>query len=370
METIKEKILAMFDRIRDPRIVGRIHYSIKDILFIALCTYLTGGESFYDMEDFTRVRFIWLKELIGLKKIPSHDTFNRIFQILAPVDFQELLIDLANEIRATTGGDVIAIDGKTHRGTGGYFEKALHTLNVWSTKHHIALAQMPVDDKSNEITAMPQVLERLEIEKCIITADALNCQTEIAATIINKKADYILPVKGNQKRLEENLMNYFAWFISENECGAKTLEKSHGRIEERLCWQSEDLSYIEEPDRWLGLKSIGVIRSTLTNTVTGKKSVCLRYYISSLPLNPEHFLECSRKHWEVENSLHWTLDVVFKEDESRARARNSAKNLGILRLITLNIVRNFPVKKALKRIRRDAALSPDFLLSLLAGIVN
>jgi len=315
METIQEKIIGLFERIRDPRRVGRIHYSIKDILFIALCTYLTGGESFYDMEDFARIRLPWPKELIGLKKIPSHDTFNRIFQILSPTDFQELLIDLANEIRADTGGDVIAIDGKTHRGTGGTFVKALHTLNVWSTKNHIALAQMLVDSKSNEIKAMPEILERLKIDGCIITADALNCQREIATKVIKKKADYIFPVKGNQRRLQENLIHYFNKFAFENEPFTKTLEKSHGRIEERLCWQSEELAWVEESEKWLGLKSIGMVKTSLKNMVTGDESTCQRYYISSLPLNSERFLECSRKHWEVENCLHWTLDVVFKEDE-------------------------------------------------------
>ena len=370
METIKEKIFELFNRIRDPRVTGRSRYSIRDILFIALCTYLSGWESFYEMEDFADLRFPWLNEVIGLKTVPSHDTFNRIFQLLNPVDFQELLIDLANRIRTETGGDIIAFDGKSKRGTGSVDKRAIHALNVWSSKNRIALAQIGVDEKSNEITAIPEVLDMLTVEGCVITADALNCQTRIAAKAIEKMADYLLPVKGNHKRLEENLDNFFNKFCLENEAGARTLEKSHGRMEERFCWQSEDLSWVEEPEKWAGLKSIGLVKSVRTELSTGEKSIYCRYYISSLSLDPDYFLECSRKHWEIENCLHWTLDVIFKEDENRARTKNSAKNLGVLRIIALNLLKAFPGKQSLKRKRMSAALSPDVLLSLLSGIVK
>jgi len=268
METIQEKIFSLFSRLRDPRVAGRTRYTIKDILFVALCTYLTDGESFYDMEDFARNRLDWLNDVTGLRKVPSHDTFNRIFQLLSPGDFQELLLDLTNQIRTETKGDIIAFDGKTHKGTGGFSAKALHALNAWSTTSRLALAQMAVDEKSNEITAMPEVLDMLAVEGCVITADALNCQARTATKIIEKKADYLLPVKGNQKVLEENLIIFFNKFTIENAPSATTLEKAHGRMEKRSCWQSEDLSWVENPGKWAGLKSIGMVESSRKNVLT------------------------------------------------------------------------------------------------------
>lgn len=363
MKTPQEIVLMIFRELPDPRVDRTKVHSLEVLMFIALCTYLSGGESFYDMEAYARAREAWLRENIGLRTIPSHDTFNRIFQAISPSYFGECLIVLSRRLREKVSGDVVAFDGKTHRRTGDEKYSALHMLNAWSVENRLVLGQLAVEEKSNEITAVPQLMDMLDLKGCVVTADALNCQREIAAKALNKKADYILAVKGNQPSLHEATKLYMDAISSRNPAGFESVEKEHGRIETRRCWQSDEIDWFSDKEKWAGLRSFCLIEST--RELKGKTETSRRYYISSLGVDAGRVARSIRAHWQIENSLHWCLDVVFNEDQSRARARNAAKNLGTLRAICLNLIKRIPGKLSMKAKRFQAALSTDFLLMAL-----
>lgn len=358
-----EIILEILRDLPDPRVERTKIHSLEVIMFIALCTYLSGGAGFYDMETFARTREDWLKELIGMKSVPSHDTFNRVFQAISPKCFGECLITLSCRLRENFPGDVVAFDGKTHRGTASDGVSALHMLNAWSVGNRLVLGQLAVEEKSNEITAIPNLMDVLDLKGCIVTADALNTQKGIAAKAIEKKADYILPIKGNHPVFYEEMRAYMDDIASKHEADFESVEKDHGRIEIRRCWQSEDISWYSDYNAWKGLKSFYVIEAVREQK--GRKEIQRRYYISSLHDDAKGAAQSVRRHWEIENALHWSLDVVFNEDQSRARARNAAKNLGTLRAICLNLLKRVPGKGSLKGKRFQAALDNKYLLSIL-----
>lgn len=363
MKQAHEIILEILKDLPDPRVERTKVHSLEVIMFIALCTYLSGGAGFYDMETFARTREDWLKELIGMKSVPSHDTFNRVFQAISPKYFGECLIALSCRLREKLPGDVIAFDGKTHRGTASDGISALHMLNAWSVGNRLVLGQLAVEEKSNEITAIPHLMDILDLKGCIVTADALNCQKDIAAKAKENEADYIFPVKGNHPIFYEEIRTYMDDMASKRGADFESVEKDHGRIEIRRCWQSEDISWYSDYEAWIGLKSFYVVESVREQK--GRSETQRRYYISSLPGNAKLAAQSVRRHWDIENALHWSLDVVFNEDQSRARARNAAKNLGTLRAICLNLLKHTPGKGSLKGKRFQAALDNNYLLSIL-----
>lgn len=363
MKTPPEIAMEIFRVLPDPRIERTKVHSLEILMFIALCTYLSGGEGFYDMESYAEAREDWLRATVGMQSIPSHDTFNRIFQAISPRHFGECLIELSQRLREKISGDVVAFDGKTHRRTGDANYAALHMLNAWSVENRLVLGQLAVEEKSNEITAIPQLMDMLDLKGCVVTADALNCQKAVAAKALEKEADYILAVKGNHPALYDALKIYMDDIANKSSPGFESVEKEHGRIETRRCWQSSEISWYAGLKDWPGLKSFCLIEST--REMNEQQSTSRRYYISSLDYNARRVAKSIREHWEIENSLHWCLDVVFNEDQSRARARHAAKNLGTLRAICLNLIKRIPGKRSMKGKRFQASLNDEYLFKAL-----
>ena len=363
MNTPTEIALTLFREIPDPRVDRTKVHSLEVIMFIALCTYLSGGEGFYDMQTYARAKEDWLRKTIGMSSVPSHDTFNRLFQAISPEYFGECLIELSRRLREKISGEVVAFDGKTHRRTGDGKHSALHMLNAWSVDNRLVLGQLAVEEKSNEITAVPQLMDMLDLKGCVVTADALNCQRIIAAKAVEKKADYVLAVKGNQPTLHKELSLFMDKLSRDSEPGFESVEKDHGRIEIRRCWQSEDINWYEDKHLWPGLRSFGMVEAI--REYNGKVETSRRYFISTLADEASRLARIIRSHWHIENSLHWSLDVVFNEDQSRARAGHAAKNLGTLRAICMNLIKRIPGKQSIKTKRFHAALNDDFLLGAL-----
>jgi predicted transposase YbfD/YdcC len=363
MNTPTEITLAIFRTLPDPRVERTKVHNLEIIMFIALCTYLSGGDGFYDMEDYAQAKREWLCKHIGMRDVPSHDTFNRVFQAISPAGFGECLMELSRRLREQVAGDIVAFDGKTHRRTGGKNGHALHMLNAWSAENRLVLGQLAVEEKSNEITAVPKLMDMLDLKGCVVTADALNCQKTVAAKAMEKKAEYLLALKGNHPVFYEEVRTYMDELSLRSLPGFEQIEKEHGRIETRRCWQSDSVEWYTDKAQWPGLRSFVLIESIREQ---GEKvETSRRYYISSLPQGASYAAKSARAHWQIENSLHWCLDVVFNEDQSRARARNAAKNLGSLRSICLNLLRRIPGNSSLKGKRFKIALNEDFLLQAL-----
>ncbi len=372
-----KSIIECFKGLPDPRIDRTRPHKLVDILVIGLCSQLTNGESFNDMELFGRVKLDWLKTFLELPHgIPSHDTFNRVFSAIDPHCFLDCFVEWVKGICPALAGEVVAIDGKALRHAYNDGASIPYIVSAWAVENGLVLGQVKVDDKSNEITAIPELLRVLELKGCIVTIDAMGCQKEIAAQIAGKKADYVLALKGNHATAHEEIKGFFADAVPhcatqparsaqlETMDFCQTLEKGHGRIETRRYWQSTDINWFEDKKLWKQLHSVGMVESI--RSVKGKRSIERRYFLSSLPLDVKTFAKAVRGHWGVENPLHWTLDVTFREDQSRARTRHAAQNLATLRRIALNLIKRNPREKVSQRAKRIlAALDTAFLEQLL-----
>ncbi|MCP4184542.1 MAG: ISAs1 family transposase [Hyphomicrobiales bacterium] len=372
-------IQQAFADMGDPRVVGRTTHKLIDIVVIAICAIICGAESWVDVEVFGKSKEAWLRQFLELPDgIPVHDTFGRVFGQLDAEAFQQSFNRWVKSAFTVSSGQVVAIDGKTvrrsHDKTLG--KKAIHMVSAWAQESGIVLGQVKTDEKSNEITAIPELLNQLYLKGCIVTLDAMGCQKAIAETIIERGADYVLPVKGNQGNLEADLQDWFDYaqqtqFKETPHTYAKTINKGHGRIEIRECWAIDDpltFDYIRHFEGWTGLRSIALVRRE--RRVKEQVSVETQLYISSLPADAERILHCSRLHWSVENSLHWVLDVVFHEDAARNRTKNSAENFTVLRHIALNLLKQTSTRKktSIKNKRFRAALDDNFLLQVLQQI--
>lgn len=361
---LKESLI----RIEDPRRTdrGNIRHKLEDIIIIGLCTMIGNGEDFEDMEDFGKERETWFRQFLELPNgIPDSDTFRRLFERLNPEALSECLYDwLANNRKE---GSVIAVDGKTIRGSSNHAHRAYHVVSAFIAENQITLGEITTEEKSNEITAVPELLRSLNIENSIITADAMSCQKEIVRTIIDGKADFCIALKGNQPTMLENISLYFKDFSQELP-EYTTQEKDHGRIEKREYRLLTDLSWLEERNEWCGLNAVGMAKSIITKN--GKTTTDIRYYLTSLT-DLKRFAYAVRKHWAIENQLHWCLDVIFYEDDSRARKDHSPLNLNVLRKTALSLCKNCqdPAlrKSSLKKRRFRASLNPERLLSILLG---
>jgi predicted transposase YbfD/YdcC len=367
-------IQSAFGDMDDPRVVGRCTYPLFEIILIAICGALCGAESWTEIEEFGESKAEWLGKFLKLANgIPSHDTFRRVFSILPAEAFQERFRHWVEATFQVARGQVIAIDGKTVRGAG---MRALHLVSAWAHRSGLLLGQRKVDDKSNEITAIPQLLEDLYLAGCIVTLDAMGCQTDIAQKIIDRQADYVFALKGNHGQLHADVVEWFAWAHQRNfqdmpHSYAQTVNKNHGRIELRQCWALSDpraFEVIRHHDGWAGLQSIVMVkreRRALDNQPALPETV---YFLSSLPPDAERLLMAIRAHWSVENTFHWTMDVVFHEDDARLRVLNGAENFAVLRHVALTILKQHPAKLSLKRKRFKAALDDTFLAQLFAQI--
>jgi predicted transposase YbfD/YdcC len=363
-------LIALLEEVPDPRVARSREHDLVELLVIALCTLLCRGESFYDMEEFARVRRQWLRTFLRLKGgVPSHDTFNRVFQALDPKRFADCLSRWTQSVRAVLGGEVVALDGKCVRRALKAGEDARLIVSAWATESGLLLGQRKTRDQSNEITVVPELLRALELAGCILTADALHCQKNIAKEIIEADADYVLALKGNQPAAFEEIKTFLDDAIERHDPALaffETTDKGHGRIEVRRYWQTEKIEWFADRQEWEGLRSVAVVESV--REVKGKQSVERRYYLSSLAVDVAKVARAVRGHWKIENQLHWVLDVVFGEDQSRARTGNAAENLAATRRLAINLLRlDKENKRSLKSQRLRATLDPDYLRQLLAG---
>ncbi len=371
------KLEEHFSSVTDPRVDRTKDHLLIDIISIAICGIISGAEGWVDIENYGKSKLDWLKTFLALPNgIPSHDTFGRVFSQLSPKEFQKGFRSWIESIQELTHGEIIAIDGKQLRGSHDDYlgKKAIYMVSAWAEANELVLGQRKVDDKSNEITAIPELLKILSIEGCIVTIDAIGTQTKIAKAIIDAGADYLLSVKDNQKTLHQEIAWLFEYDQKQGFQGvaydyAETTNKGHGRIETRECWSISDMEYIQSlkgAKKWKSLKSIAMVRAT---RITSKKTTAkTRYYISSLPSNAKHLLRVARRHWSIENELHWVLDVALSEDQSRVRKGNAAENLAVLRHIALNLLKQEKTAKGGIRAKQlQAAWNNEYLLKVLQG---
>jgi len=365
MKPEKTSLHRYFENIPDYRVARNKKHSLSDVIILSVLAVICGAESWNSIEEFGRTKIDFLRTFLKLTNgIPSHDTINRVFSNLRPKIFEELFIKWVGDIKDDSiKKEVISIDGKSIRGSKDSFHgrSPIHMVSAWAAENELVLGQIKVDEKSNEITAIPQLLSLLDIEGSIITIDAMGTQTDIAQVIIENKADYILAVKGNQHDLLDQIQGRFD---QQSPCSTDTvMEKGHGRIETRTCRVITNLDFIDNRVFWKGLKSI--VKITSSREINPKTSTEIRYYISSLEAGSTEFNKFIRQHWGIENKLHWSLDMVFDEDRQRKRTKNAANNFSYIRKIALNTLKKDSSKGSMVTKRLKAGWDNKFLLALL-----
>lgn len=366
-----------FANLTDPRVERTKEHLLLDIVVIAVCAILAGADGWVAVEAFGRAKEKWLRTFLELPNgIPSHDTFGRVFAALDPFEFEQSFLSWIQAVSTRLTGEVVAVDGKTLRRSHDkrLGKNAIHMVSAWATAQRLVLGQRKVEDKSNELTAIPELLRVLALEGCIVTVDALGCQTEIAETIVNQGADYVLAVKGNQGKLHEDLKDLFdgaaeVEFREVPHAHARQVTKDHGRLEIRDCWvitAPEYLDFVRRHDAWKNLRSLIRIRTEVRRG--RKRSEETRYFISSLQATPRELLTAIRGHWGIENGLHWILDIAFREDESRVRKDHAAENFAVLRHIAVNLLnRARNGKDSIKTMRLRAGWDETFLAQVIAN---
>jgi predicted transposase YbfD/YdcC len=374
-------LIEHFKDLPDPRVHRTKAHDLIDILVIAICSLLCGGEGFNDMEDFGLAKEAWFKTFLTLRSgIPSHDTFNRVFAALDPKAFLDCFLRWTQSLRQTVVQEIVALDGKALRRARNAKQSLKYVVSAWAESNQLVLGQLKVSDKSNEITALPELLRVLELADCIVTVDAMGCQKKVAKEVVEADADYVLALKGNQETVHEEVKTFLEDTLAERTQrrppGAKlspaaaklaeleTVEKDHGRLETRRYYQSAELDWFADRAKWPGLQSVGMVEGI--REVDGQRKLERRCYLASLPLDVATFARAVRGHWGVENKLHWVLDVQMGEDNSRARAGYAAENLATLRRLALNLLRREKTKKrGIKGKQRNAGWDHAYLLRLL-----
>jgi len=372
LSTIEEH----FSVVTDEREQYKVKYPLLDILLITLVGVICGADGWEAIEEVGKNKLKLLKKYGYFHYgIPVHDTIARIISAIEPSQFQECFINWMKEAELSTQGEIIAVDGKTVRRS---FDKkgkqgAIHMVSAFAAENGVVLGQVKTHEKSNEITAIPDLLTKLDIKGAVVTIDAMGCQKAIAKKIIQKEADYVLAVKGNQGHLSRAIRDFFNIAHEENFRNishqlTEEIDKGHGRVEHRRYWLTEDLSSLKDlTTQWVGLKSVGMVESQ--RHIGNKVTVDRRYFICSLKETDELFAKAVRRHWSVENELHWVLDVSFREDDSRIRRENGAENMATARHITLNMLRQEKTcKKGIKAKRFKAALDSDYAEKVLSTV--
>jgi predicted transposase YbfD/YdcC len=358
--------------IPDPRLDRRKEHSLHDVLMIAILAMLCGAESFVDFEDFGKAKEGWLRGFLALPNgIPSHDTFGRVFAAIDNKLFAESFRNWTEGLRKKISGEIVAIDGKTLRRSHhkSSAKSAIHMVSAWGRENGLVLGQIKVDEKSNEITAIPQLLRVLELSECIVTIDAMGTQKEIAREVREADADYVLALKGNHETVLEEVSSFLLDAKKNNFAGIpheflETVEKDHGRIETRRYWITGEVNWFADRELWEGLRSFGMVESL--REINGVTTTETRFFLASISPSVKTFARAVRGHWAVENSLHWSLDVCFAEDDCRIRVGYAAENTAILRHIVLNILKSDTSKKrGIKGKQKNASWDHSYLLSLL-----
>jgi len=374
----KLSLIEHFKDLLDPRVERTKAHELIDILIIAICTLLCAGESFNDMEDFGKAKQDWFKTFLALRNgIPSHDTFNRVFAALDPQAFLDCFLRWTQSLRTAVAQEIVALDGKALRRALNGDRSVKYVVSAWAEDNGLVLGQLKVADKSNEITALPELLRALELSGCIVTVDAMGTQKKIAQEIIEADADYVLALKGNHQTVHEEVKSFLDAAVAEREAKPvkpsvaaatlavwETVEKDHGRIETRRYYQSAELDWFADRQKWEGLQTVGMVEAI--REVGGQRTIERRYYLSSLPLGVAALARAVRGHWGVENKLHWVLDVQMREDQSRARAGYAAENLATLRRLALNLLKREKTKRrGIKGKQLNASWDHAYLLRLL-----
>lgn len=374
---VPARLVEALSSVRDPRVERTRLHGLVDILVVALLAVINGSTGWHDMELFATGRLPWLRTFLALPNgVPSEDTFRRVLEAINPKEFGDSVALILEDLVGDLKGKVVAIDGKTMRGS---FDRrrgksALHIVSAWVTELGLSLGQISVDDKSNEITAIPELLKTIDVQGATVTIDAMGCQKAIAESIVAAKADYILAVKDNHPKLRASIEGAFADCRSSegraliaDEYVAED-KKAHGRVERRRVRVIDDIDWIEDIESWKGVKSIVEIERT--RTIGERTSIERAYLISSLTIGARRTGERVRAHWGIENSLHWVLDVTYGEDKSRVRDRNSAANLNALRKLSAALLKRTPGygSKSVAGRRRLAGWVPDYAFDVLAAI--
>jgi predicted transposase YbfD/YdcC len=377
---VKEQspLVAALAAVPDPRRQCKnLRHPLVDVLVVGFCAVLCGCEDFVEIETFARKKADFFRRFLELPEgIPSHDTFRRVFQAVCPLALQRCLLQWLQDVPQVVpaaAGEVVAIDGKTLRRT---FDRArglgaLHLVSAWATANGLTLGQVAVDAKSNEITAIPQLLELLDLKDCIVTIDAAGCQKDMAARIVAKEADYVLALKENQPTLHEQVSDYFLEQLEADNPDGKLrchrqVEEGHGRTEVRETVVAPAPKEMVAAGTWVGLASLILVIRQCVDHATGKSSDEVRYFISSLPAKVKRLAGAVRQHWGIENGLHWVLDVAFNEDRMRQRDRNGIENLALLNRLAVSVLRqDQTVKAGVKCKRKAAGWDDDYLLHLL-----
>jgi predicted transposase YbfD/YdcC len=362
-----------FGKLKDPRLKRRRKHLLLDIIAIALCGVISGCNDWQQIVTFARSRRDWLKTFLRLpESIPSHDTFERVFDRLDPQAFQACFRAWMQALHEALGLCQIAIDGKTLRGSAAGSLKGLHLVSAWATANCLSLGQVAVDEKSNEIPAIPKLLELLDVNGALVTIDAMGCQKEIAATIVAKGGDYVLTVKDNQPTLLAEIRDCFEKALEEDFAGLKhdaykTAESGHGREETRCYYTIADPD-LPSKDEWAQLRVIGMCcRESVRD---GKESSEVEFFIGSRKAKAQVYGKALRNHWGIENNLHWQLDVSFAEDKNRVSKRHGAENLALVRRLALSLLKQHPDKRSMACKRLLAALDPAFLEEVIRGVEN
>jgi predicted transposase YbfD/YdcC len=363
---LQKDFIAILSGLEDHRMDRKKEHLLIDIVVITLAGVVCGAENWNQLELFGNSKLDWFRTFLKLPNgIPSHDTFNRFYSQMDPDKLELIFREWVNSIAKIQKGELICVDGKTIRGAKEHGKKSLiHMVSAWASVNCLVLGQVKVDDKSNEITAIPELLDSLFIEDCVISIDAMGCQKEIVKTIRRKNANYILAVKGNQKTLELAIEDSFRFLKADH--FNESLDAGHGRIETRKCSVITNLEHLENIGEWLDIKSIIKIESTRYDKVKKTTEEASRIYISSLDVDPSIFQAYIRSHWGIENNLHWMLDVAFNEDKSRKRAGNSAQNFSSINKMALIMLKNeTSVKGSIMTKRLNAGWNETFLKSVL-----
>jgi predicted transposase YbfD/YdcC len=367
-----------FSNLADPRIDRTKRHKLLDILVITICAVICGADNWVEVELFGNAKRAWFEKFLELPNgVPAHDTFWRVFARLEPEQFKECFVNWIMAVSEVTHGQVVAVDGKTLRRSHdkALGKEAISMVSAWAAANGLVLGQVKVDEKSNEITAIPELLHRLALSGCIVTIDALGCQKEIAEIIVDQAADYILALKENHGQLYEDVIRLFA-DLEQSQFKAyaytydRTVNKNHGRLEIRQCWVIADpevLRYLRGAADWKKLRSVVKVQSE--RRIGAENSLQDRYFISCLAGDAKHLLRSVRSHWSIENSLHWVLDIAFREDDSRIRKDHGPQNFAILRHIALNLLKqDTSVKAGIKARRLKAGWDEAYLLKLLSAL--